>query len=116
MEEIHRGSGNWTEVCSNGGMWNWAKQPQSSRCQDPTGMSLTEIPHKRGGQNCRDHTQRLGTAPGWRMGRHSHIQNFNPELLLFKGNTGTKSGAKTEENAIQRLSHLRIHPICRHQT
>jgi hypothetical protein len=28
-------------------------------------------------------------------------------------NAGTK---ETEGNAIQRLTHLRIHPICRHQT
>ena len=28
----------------------------------------------------------------------------------------TKCGAETEGKAIQRLLHLRIHPICRHQT
>jgi hypothetical protein len=43
-------------------------------------------------------------------------QNFNPELLLSKGNTGTKSGAETEVKALQRLPHLGIHPICSHQT
>jgi hypothetical protein len=43
-------------------------------------------------------------------------QNFNPELLLSKGNTGTKSGINTEGKAIQRLPHLRIHPICSHTT
>jgi hypothetical protein len=32
-----------------------------------------------------------------------HLQNFNGELLLSKGNTGTKSGAETEGKAIQRL-------------
>jgi hypothetical protein len=37
-------------------------------------------------------------------------QNFNPELLLFKGNTGTKSGAETEAKTIQRLPHLEIIP------
>ena len=32
--------------------------------------------------------------------------NFNPELLLSKGNAGTKSEAETERKAIQRLPHL----------
>jgi hypothetical protein len=50
------------------------------------------------------------------MGPHIHLKNINLELLLFKGNTGTKIGAETEGKAIQRLSHLGIHPICRHQT
>jgi len=31
--------------------------------------------------------------------------------MLTGGDTGTKSGAGTEENVIQRLSHLGIHPI-----
>jgi hypothetical protein len=44
----------------------------------------------------------------------THLQNFNPELLLSKGNTGTKSRAETEGMAIQRLSQMEIHPICRH--
>jgi hypothetical protein len=42
-------------------------------------------------------------------------QNFNPELFLSKGNTGTKSGIKTEGKAIKRLPHLVIYPICSHQ-
>jgi hypothetical protein len=37
-------------------------------------------------------------------------------LLLFKGNAETKSGIETEAKTIQRLPHLGIHPICRHQT
>jgi len=36
--------------------------------------------------------------------------------ILTGGNTGTKSGAGTEGKVIQRLSHVGIHPICRHQT
>jgi len=36
--------------------------------------------------------------------------------ILLGGNTGTKSGAETEDKAIQRLPHLGIHPICSHQT
>jgi hypothetical protein len=50
------------------------------------------------------------------MGLPTHLKNINPEFLLLKGNTGTKNGAETEGKAIQRLLHLGIHPICRHQT
>jgi hypothetical protein len=32
------------------------------------------------------------------------------------GDTETKGGAETEGKAIQRLTHLRIHPIYSHQT
>ena len=46
----------------------------------------------------------------------THLKKFNPELLLSKGNIGTKSGAETKGKAIQRLPHLGIHPICRQQT
>jgi hypothetical protein len=53
----------------------------------------------------------LGTAPGRGIGPPTHLKIFYPELVLSKGNTGTKSGAETEGKAIQRLSHLAIHPI-----
>jgi hypothetical protein len=46
----------------------------------------------------------------------NHLQNSNPELFLFKGNTGIKNGAETGGKTIQRLPHLGIHPIFRHQT
>jgi len=36
--------------------------------------------------------------------------------ILTGKNTGTKSGAGTEEKVIQTLPHLGIHPICSHQT
>ena len=36
----------------------------------------------------------------------THLKNFNPELLLSKGNTETKSGEETEGKSIQRLPHL----------
>jgi hypothetical protein len=42
----------------------------------------------------------------------NHLQNFNPELFLSKGNTGTKIRAENEEKAIQRLLLLGIHPKC----
>jgi len=34
--------------------------------------------------------------------------------VLTEGNIGTKSGAETEGKAIQRLPHMRIHPLCSH--
>ena len=50
-------------------------------------------------------------------------QSVDASVLLRRGNkilTGaniqTKCGAETEGKAIQRLPHLRIHPIYRHQT
>jgi len=38
------------------------------------------------------------------------------DKTLTGGNTGTKSGAGTEEKVILRLPHLGIHPIGSHQT
>ena len=55
-------------------------------------------------------------APGLGMEPPTHLKNFNPELLLSKGNTETKSGAETEGKVIQRLLQLGIHPIYSHQT
>jgi hypothetical protein len=46
------------------------------------------------------------------MGPPTHLKNINPEFLLSKGNSGTKSEAETEGKAIQRLPHLGIHSIC----
>ena len=50
-------------------------------------------------------------------------QNVDASVLLRRGNkilTGgnmkTKCGAETEGKAIQRLSHLEIHPIYSYQT
>ena len=67
-------------------------------------------------RTCRDHIQRLDTVPSWGMGQPTHLKNINPELLLSKGNTETKRGADTEGKIFQRLHHLAIHPINRHQT
>jgi hypothetical protein len=36
--------------------------------------------------------------------------------ILMEGVTETKFGAETEGKTIQRLPHLRIHPIYNHQT
>jgi hypothetical protein len=44
----------------------------------------------------------------------THLKNIDSEFLLSKGNAETKKGEGTEGKAIQRLSHLGIHPI--HQT
>jgi len=35
------------------------------------------------------------------MGPHTHLQNFNSELLLSKGNTGTKGITETEGKDIK---------------
>jgi hypothetical protein len=35
------------------------------------------------------------------MGPPIHLKNFNPELFLSKGNTGTKIGAETGGKAMQ---------------
>jgi hypothetical protein len=58
--------------------------------------------------------ERLGIAPGLGMGPSILLKNFNPGLLLYKGNTRTKSKAETERKALQRVLHLEIHPICNH--
>jgi hypothetical protein len=36
--------------------------------------------------------------------------------ILIEANTETKYGVESERKAIQRLPHLRIHPIYSHQT
>jgi hypothetical protein len=68
------------------------------------------------GQTIRDHIQSLGKASSWRLGPPTHLQIPNPEWLLSKGKKGTKYGAETEGKTIQRLPHLGIHPLYRHQT
>jgi hypothetical protein len=57
------------------------------------------------------------------MGPLTHLKIFDPEMFLSKGSAGTKKKKKkkkketeTEEKAIQRLPHLGIHSICKHQT
>jgi hypothetical protein len=50
------------------------------------------------------------------MGPPTYLKNLNPEFLLSKRTAETKSEAEAKGKAIQRLSHLRIHPIFRHQT
>jgi hypothetical protein len=42
------------------------------------------------------------------MGPPNYLQNFNPELIKSKENTGTKIGAETEGKAIQKLPNLGI--------
>jgi hypothetical protein len=50
--------------------------------------------------------QRIDTAVLLRRGNE----------IPMGGNTDTKCGTETKGNAIQRLPHLRIHPIYKHQT
>jgi hypothetical protein len=50
---------------------------------------------------------------------HAHTDTHTPiyeKKLLSKGNMETNSGMETEGKTIQRLPHLGIHPIYRHQT
>jgi hypothetical protein len=47
---------------------------------------------------------------------HLLTKNFNPEMFLSKGKTGTKSGTETEGKAFSDCPHLGIYPICKHQT
>jgi hypothetical protein len=82
-------------------------------------MTLAKIFHKGvgwGGENLLRPYPEVRHGPpveGWGH-PPTHLQNVNPELLLSKGNTETKSGAKTEGKAIQRLPHLGIHSTGRH--
>jgi hypothetical protein len=57
-------------------------------------MTLAEIPHKGEGEL-------VETISEVRMGPPTYFQNFNPELLLSKGNTWTNNGAETEGKAIR---------------
>jgi hypothetical protein len=91
--------------------------PASPRCQERKrlpGPNRTEICWKaqqRGWRTCRDHIQRLGKVSSWGVEPPTHLQTFNPEWLL------SKCGAETEgRKAIQRLPHMDIYPIYRHQT
>jgi hypothetical protein len=79
-------------------------------------MTLAKIPNK--GEIESVETISSGEAqPLLRDGAtHPFEKKINPEWFLSKGNAGTKSGAETEGKAIQRLPHIGIHPICRHQT
>jgi hypothetical protein len=64
----------------------------------------------------RDHIQWIDMAPSWGMGLPTHLKHKNPEFLLTKGNSGTKTGTESEGKAIQSLPNIGIHPICRHQS
>ena len=52
----------------------------------------------------------------WLRDGATYFKNFNPELVLSKKDTETKSGAETEGKAVQRQPYLGILPICKHQT
>jgi hypothetical protein len=99
-------------------------QPESPRCQkskssmklqDSMKMTLAEMPHKGQGQPVETISRGWVWPPAWEMGPPIHLQNFNPEFLTSKRNTGKKSRTETERKAIQRLPPLGIHPTCRHQ-
>ena len=107
-------------VVMGDGKLGWS--PESSKCQESRripghkGDDISWNTQQRGRRTCRDHIQGLGKAPVWGMGLPTHLKKFNSELILPKGNTGTKNGAETEGQATQKVPHLGIHPICSHQT
>jgi len=117
---IYRRSGIWTEVGSNG-EWGTGFSHQQvpdakkERCSQDPGMRLAEIPDK-GYRTCRGFIHRVGKAPRGGMGPLTHLQIFNPGLLLSKGNMGSKCGTESEGKAIQRLPYFGIHPTYSHQT
>ena len=82
--------------------------------QDPSVMTLAEIPNKGGTEPVETISSAQARTTVEERG-HPPIKIFNPEWFLSKGNAGTKNGSETEEMAIQRLPHLGIHPIFRHQ-
>jgi hypothetical protein len=62
-------------------------------------MTLAEMPNKGEGESVRPYPE-VRQGPWLQDGPPTHLQIFNPEWLLFKGNTSTKSGAETEGKAI----------------
>ena len=81
----------------------------------PWGWCQLKYPAKGRENLLRPYPEVRPSPPLEEWGSPTHLQNFNPELLLSKWNTGTKSGAETEGKAIQRLPHLVIHTTCKHQ-
>jgi hypothetical protein len=91
------------------------ESPRTQRgCHYPT--KGREIYPRKGRENLYRPYPEVSYRPRLRDGATHPSQNFNPELLLSKENTATKSRAKTEGKTIQRLYYLEIHPICNHQT
>ena len=75
--------------------------------------------------HCPIYIQRLGKTPGWGWGPHPHPQicgatlsspHFYPRIAPISNKYRDNCGAETEGKAIQRLPHLGIYPIYRHQT
>jgi hypothetical protein len=50
------------------------------------------------------------------MGLPTYLKIFNPILFPSIGKIRTENGIETEGKAMQRMPHLGIDPICRHQT
>jgi hypothetical protein len=83
---IYRGSRNWTEVCSHGAWGTWGsnkKFPDVGKArvfQDPTGMTLSEIPSKGGGGTISWNYLRL-LVEGWNLSLISKILTQNCSCL-----------------------------------
>jgi hypothetical protein len=84
---------------------NKSQIPGNKRLPGPNRNKISGNAQPRGGRTPRDNIQRLGKALCWGMGPLTHLQIFNTEGFLSKGNTGTKCGTETEGKAIQRLPH-----------
>ena len=84
------------------------RMPQMPRKQEVPRTQLEwHLPtQQREDRSCRDHLQKIGTAPSCGMGPPTHLKDFNPDLFLSKENTRTKSGTETEGKAIQSLTNL----------
>jgi hypothetical protein len=67
--------------------------------KDKTGMTLATIPNRgQGGDTTwRDHLQKICMVTSWGMCPLTHLKNFNTELFLSKGNTGTEMQQRLKE-------------------
>ena len=87
---------------------------KQERPRTPQGRHYLKYPIKGKENLYRPYPEVRHGPPGRGLGPPTHLQKFNPELLLSKGNMGTKSGTETKGKGIQRLPHLDIHPTYRH--
>jgi hypothetical protein len=78
--------------------------------QDPTGMTLADIPNK----GVTEPVEAISSAlvEGWYHLSISKILSKNGSCLKEMH----KEWSRTKGKATQRLFHIGIHPICRHQT
>jgi hypothetical protein len=68
--------------------------------QDSAGNDISQNSQQRAERICRNHLQKIGTAPSSGMLPTTHLRIFTPEMLSSNGNTETKTGAAIEGKAI----------------